>query len=267
MTDAVEYAGGRLLFVPGRIARLEIAAPERRNAIGREMWEALPAIAARVAADETCRVLVVSARSGPAGPVFSAGADIAEFAEVYATPESTAAYNARVRAAQAALRELPRPVIAEIAGACIGGGCGLALSCDLRFAARGARFGITPARLGLAYSYEDTAQLVAAVGPSRAKDILFSGRLLEADEALAAGLVDRILPDPGALAAAVLDFAAELAALSPASIRAAKAMVNAITAPDPTRAAALRPQFEATFSGPDFAEGRAAFLARRPPRF
>jgi enoyl-CoA hydratase/carnithine racemase len=267
MSQTVTFAGGRLVLDTGRIARLTIAAPERRNAIGQAMWAAIPDICARVAADDDCRVLVVAARPGPSGPVFSAGADIAEFAEVYATPDSTAAYNGLVRAAQSALRELPRPVIAEIAGACVGGGCGLALSSDLRFAARGARFGITTARLGLAYSYEDTAQLVAAVGPSRAKDLLFSGRLIEAEEALVIGLIDRLLPDPGALAQAVAEYAEALAGLSPASIRAAKAMVNAITAPDPARAAAQSRLFEATFAGPDFAAGRAAFLARRPPRF
>ena len=114
-----------------------------------------------------------------AGGTFSAGADITEFKEVYATPETTNAYNGMVRLALSRLRDLDRPVIAVIAGACVGGGCGLALAADLRFAAPEARFGITAARLGIGYSPEDNAQLVEKIGPARAKDLLFSARLIE----------------------------------------------------------------------------------------
>ncbi|MFN0116481.1 MAG: enoyl-CoA hydratase-related protein [Paracoccaceae bacterium] len=257
------FADGRLILTAGRIARIAINAPERKNALTAAMWAALPGICARISADEGIRVVVLAASGGRA---FSAGADIGEFAEVYATPEAAARYNAAVRAAQAALRSLDRPVIAEVGGACVGGGCGLALSCDLRFAGASARFGITPARLGIAYSWDDTAALVEKVGPGRAKDLLFSARLIGADEALRIGLVERVTPD-AELSAAVLAYAGELAELSPASIRAAKAIVNRIAETDPQGREAVRAIWEAGFSGEDFREGRAAFLEARAPKF
>ena len=260
------YADGCLRVDMGRVTVVELNAPSRKNAINRAMWAALPDICAAIARDDGVRAVILRGAAGPGGPVFSAGADIGEFAVVYATPESTAAYNALVRAAQAALRDLPRPVIAEVAGPCVGGGCGLALSCDLRFSSDAAVFGITPARLGIGYSVEDTAALVEKVGPARAKDMLFSGRLLPAVEAHAVGLVDRVLA-PQALGAATADYVAHLAGLSPQSIQVAKAVINRLVVPEGADMAALRARVAATFSGTDFEEGRAAFLARRPPRF
>jgi enoyl-CoA hydratase/carnithine racemase len=218
-----------------------------------------------IAAQDAIRAVILCA-SPAAGGIFSAGADISEFEKVYADERSTREYNQSVRRAQQALRDLPRPVIALIAGACVGGGCGLALAADLRFASREARFAITPARLGLAYSPEDTAQLVEKVGPARAKDILFSARMLTAAEALSFGLVDRVL-EPEALEPAVLDYAGGLARLSPVSIRAAKAIINRLGSADPETCRELHALFEASFSSADFAEGRKAFLEKRPPEF
>ncbi len=191
-------------------------------------------------------------------------ADISEFADVYANADSTAAYNRLVREGQYRLRHLARPTMAVIRGACVGGGCGLALACDLRFAAQDARFAITPARLGLAYSYADTAQLVEKVGPSRAKDILFSGRFLDAAEALSIGLVDQ-LAEPDRLSEAVFAYAAGLVEMSQVSIRAAKTMINALVE------ASTTPAMEAlaadAFDGADFREGFQAFLGKRKPVF
>ena len=262
------HADDRLRLIPGRVARIEINHPARRNAISQAMWAALPAICATIAADPAIRVVLLCAADQPgvANPTFSAGADISEFAGVYATPASTAAYNRLVRQAQAALRDLPRPMIAVVAGACIGGGCGLALACDLRFAAMSAQFAITPARLGLAYSPEDTAQLVEKVGPACAKDMLFSARMVPASEALAIGLIDRVEPDAD-LWRAVEAYAGALADLSPRSIATAKATINALSEPHLRNGAALQQAFDDSFSSADFAEGRAAFLARRPPVF
>jgi enoyl-CoA hydratase/carnithine racemase len=263
--ETQEFAGGRLLLQTGSVARLAINAPERRNAISQAMWQALPEICATIAAEESIRVVLLTA-SPDAGGAFSAGADISEFEAVYADVQSTRAYNASVRRAQQALRDLPRPVIAVIGGACVGGGCGLALAADLRFASGAARFAITPARLGLAYSPEDTAQLVEKVGPARAKDILFSARMLSAEEALSYGLVDRVL-EPEGLEAAALEYANGLSQLSQTTIRAAKTIINRLGAPDPQACAGLHALFEASFSGPDFAEGRKAFLEKRAPKF
>lgn len=260
------YADGCLRVVMGRVTVVELNAPSRKNAINRAMWAAIPEICSIIAGDDGVRAVILRGAVDVGVPVFSAGADIGEFAQVYATAESTAAYNALVRAAQAAVRDLPRPAIAEVAGACVGGGCGLALSCDLRFASDAAVFGVTPARLGIGYSVEDTAALVDKVGPSRAKDILFSGRLLTASEAFAVGLVDRVVA-PDALGATTADYAELLAGLSPESIQVAKAVINRLVVPDGGNMTALRARIAATFAGKDFKEGRAAFLERRPPRF
>jgi enoyl-CoA hydratase/carnithine racemase len=260
-----DYADGRLRLHQGRIAGIEINAPERRNAMARAMWEALPAICERIAADAEIRAVLLSA-TPDAGGMFSAGADISEFDTVYGDVASTRSYNLAVRVAQQALRDLPRPVIAVIAGACVGGGCGLALAADLRFASSAARFAITPARLGIAYSPEDTAQLIEKVGPARAKDILFSGRMLSAQEAFDFGLVDRVL-EPAELEPAAMAYAEEVARLSSESIRTAKAIVNRLSQPDAETCRDLHAMFEASFSGPDFAEGRKAFLEKRPPAF
>jgi enoyl-CoA hydratase/carnithine racemase len=258
MTES--FADGRLVLSPGRIARLTLDAPAARNAISRAMWAALPEIAGRLAADPATRVLIVTGAQG----TFSAGADIREFEETYATADTAIAANAAIRGGLQAIRDLPMPVLAMIEGACIGGGCGLALACDLRFAADTAVFAITPARLGIAYGTAETWALMDKVGPARARDILFSARSLPAAEALAIGLVDRALPAAN-LAADTLAYAETLAALSPASLRVTKATLNALSAPpdrpDLTRA------IDALFTGPDFAEGRRAFLARRRPSF
>lgn len=254
------YADGRLHLAPGRIARLTLDAPASRNAISRAMWAALPQIADRLGADPTTRALIVTGAHG----AFSAGADIAEFEAAYATPDTAAATNALVRAGQQAIRDLPFPVIAMIEGPCVGGGCGLALSCDLRFAADTAVFAITPARLGIAYSAADTWSLMEKVGAAAARDILFSARRLAAPEALAIGLIDRSLP-PETLHDATQTYAEALSDLSPASHRVTKATINALSTPPET--GHLTPAFDALFTGPDFAEGRSAFLEKRKAAF
>lgn len=260
-----DFADGRLRLHGGRIARIEINAPERRNAITRAMWMAMPEICQQISADTGIRAVLLAA-SPDAGGIFCAGADISEFDAVYGDIASTRSYNLAVRAAQQSLPDLPRPVIAVIGGACVGGGCGIALAADLRFASSQARFAITPARLGIAYSPEDTAQLIEKVGPARAKDILFSARMLSADEALAFGLVDRVI-EPAELELAAIAYAEEVAGLSSESIRAAKTIINRLSAPDADTCRGLQAMFEASFSGPDFAEGRKAFREKRRPEF
>ena len=171
-----------------------------------------------------------------------------------------------MRAGQAALRTLPRPTIALIEGVCVGGGCGVALACDLRFASTGARFAITPARLGLAYSFADTAQLVEKVGPARAKDILFSGRMLEAGRKRFRSASSTAFA-PLNLEAEVMAYADDRAALSRASIRIAKQMINAIADEGGLAAPRFTAVFEESFSNDDFREGFSAFVEKRTPRF
>lgn len=244
----------------GRRAEMVLNRPDKRNAITRAMWAAIPNLVAPLANDESVRLLVVRGEGGS----FAAGADIAEFPETFANGEVAARNQAAMRAAMAALEDFPKPTLAFIRGACVGGGCGLALACDLRLAAEDARLGITPAKLGLVYGVADTRRLVQAVGLSRAKDLLFSGRLIDAAEALRIGLVDRVAADPHAALDAL---EADMVAASGASARAQKAVFRLLregAGDDDPAGLAL---FAGALDDDDFREGFAAFTEKRPPRF
>jgi enoyl-CoA hydratase/carnithine racemase len=246
----------------GPIARLIFNRPDKKNALTKAMWAAIPELLAQAAEDPDVLALIVRGEGG----CFAAGADIAEFPQVYSTPETSRHYSDLVQAAGRALAAFPKPSIAVIRGACVGGGCGLALARDLRFAKTGAKIGITPGKLGLAYTLADTRRLVDAVGPSRAKDMLFSGRLVEADEALRIGLVDRVAP-PDALASMTLTYLKGLLENSQYSIRAMKATINAIADGQAHETADSYAAYLDGFDGADFREGYAAFMAKRPPVF
>jgi len=250
------------LIFNGALARLRFNAPARRNALNRATWRALPSACRAIAANADALVVVVEG----AGGHFSAGADIAEFDAVYRDAEATRDYVDSMQAALSALATLDRPTIAAIEGSAIGGGLAVALSCDLRFVADDAQLAAPPAKLGLVYGPVETSRLVALVGPARAKDLLFSGRRVAPTEALAIGLVDRVVP-AAALMATVDDYAATLASLSQRSIRGAKRMIEALAAGLPLDSAALRTEVDEAALSEDFREGRAAFAAKRPPRF
>lgn len=246
------------LAIEGKVARLTIARAQKRNALTHAMWAALPALVAQACAG--ARLLVVEGEGG----TFSAGADISEFAAATHDPAWRAANQAAIGAAMAALAGAEIPTIALIEGDCIGGGCGLALCCDLRVAGRNARFGITPARLGLVYTLEDTRRLVEAVGPSQARRILFSAELLDAAEAARIGLVTILAEDPGT---EVERMAGVLTSVSGHSQRESKLMIARIVAGQHSDDDDTRALFNAAFDGADFREGSAAFLERRPARF
>ena len=246
----------------GELAELVLARPERQNAINRAMWLALARHCDTIEHDEALRVVLVRGE----GAAFSAGADIAEFAQVFADRQAAHAYNELVQDALDRLERLGKPTIAVVAGNCIGGGCALAAACDLRFAAADARLGITPARLGLGYSLGDVRRLVALIGPARAKDLLYSARLIGAEEALRLGLVDRVVPTHE-LAAAAEAYARSLLALSGNSQAIVKRMAALVQAGAGKETAESRALRDAAVEHPDFAEGRDAFLAKRPARF
>ncbi|RAJ44278.1 enoyl-CoA hydratase/carnithine racemase [Kitasatospora sp. SolWspMP-SS2h] len=252
-------AGLRCWVGQDRVATLLLERPERRNAVTGAMWRALPRVLAVLAARPDVRVLVLTG----AGGAFSAGADIAELAEVYADPASADAYHAGNVAAEEALAAFPRPTLAVVRGACVGGGCQLALACDLRLAAEDARLGITPAKLGVVYPAVPTLRLAALVGPARAKYLLFSGALLPAARAELFGLLDEVVPS-AELDHRAREFARLLARRSPQTIGAVKAVLAA----GPADAAdALAPWERASRTSPDVREGLAAFLERREPEF
>ena len=249
------------LTLDGAVARLVIDRAARRNAFTDAMWAAVPGLVAKAMADPAVRVLLVAA--AVPGP-FSAGADIEEFGRALDNPGASAGDQGLVRAAQLSLARAPKPVIALVEGDCIGGGCGLAIACDIRVASPAARFGITPARLGIVYSLHDTKLLVDLVGPGQAKRILFTAGLIDAAEALRIGLVEIVATDARAEAEAL---AATIAVGSPHSIAGAKQMVRRIQDGQADDDAATLAMFADAFTGPDFAEGVAAFRAKRRPVF
>lgn len=245
----------------GQSATLVINRPAKRNAITVAMWAGIPALVEQAAADPSVKLLFVRG----AGGVFASGADISEMPTVYATPEAALANDDKIQGAMRAIENCPKPVIALIEGPCVGGGCGIALACDLRLGAVGSRYGVTPAKLGLVYGAADTRRLVQAVGLSKAKDILFTGRLLEAQEAREIGLIDILVPASD-LDAVAGGYAAQIASASQFSIRGQKQILAMLRggADDAPKSRAL---FGASFAGEDFQEGFAAFKQKRPANF
>ena len=243
------------------IAHLLIDRAEKRNAFTQAMWEALPELLADAMADDAIKVVIL--RSAEAG-IFCAGADIAEFGAGALDPEWRAQNQEAIRRAQIELARADKPVIAAIDGDCVGGGCGLSIACDLRVASPRARFGITPAKLGLVYSLHDTKLLVDLVGPAQAKRILFTAELLPAGEAQRIGLIEILDEDPVAAAEAL---AGTIATASSHSVRNTKKIVRRILDGQADDDAETHALFGSAFLGDDFREGVSAFLEKRKAVF
>lgn len=246
----------------GKIAHLLIDRPEKRNAFTQAMWELFPELLADAMADEKIRVLTVHASQKDSS--FCAGADIGEFGAGSTDPAWRAKNQAAIGKVQHELAQAAKPTIAVIDGDCIGGGCGIALACDLRIAGPAARFGITPAKLGLVYSLHDTKLLVDAVGPSQAKRILFTGQILSAEEALRIGLITIQADDPYAEALALAE---TMGSVSSHSQRMSKQIIQRILAGQADDDAESKALFDAAFESEDFREGVSAFLEKRKAEF
>jgi enoyl-CoA hydratase/carnithine racemase len=243
------------------VATLTIDRPARRNALTMAMWTAIPRLLADLAADPAVRVLQLIG----SGDHFCAGADVDELQEVYGDPAHADAYHAANVAAEDALANFPWPTVAVIRGACVGGGCQLAIACDLRLAETGARFGIPPARLGVVYPAAPTVRLARLVGPARAKYLLYTAELVTADRAEEFGLVDEVVPG-SQLADRAAELIGTIASRSTQTQGAVKAAVGAwVNGADV--AAAIEPWERRSRTSADVAEGLAAFVERREPNF
>jgi len=247
----------------GAVATLVLNRPGSHNAIRLGMYEALPELVRGIEADASVKVLVVR---GAGTRAFASGADIGEFERVRADAESARVYNERVAAAERALEGLTKPTIAMVHGYCIGGGCGLALACDLRFADEAASFAITPAKLGLVYSLESTKRLVDVVGPAQAKWMLMSGQRVPAERAYQIGLADQWVPGED-LEKITYEFAELLCTRAQFSVRATKQIVTRILAGQTTDDEQSRDLRNSSFDTDDYAEGVRAFLDKRRPHF
>jgi enoyl-CoA hydratase len=238
--------------------------PARRNAISVDMWEAIPRIIDHFERDPEIRVIVLR---GVGDKAFISGADISQFEDQRASREAVARYDATADGATARLAESAKPTIAMIHGFCIGGGVGVALSCDLRIAADNARFGVPAARLGLGYRWSGVKKLVDLVGPAYAKEIFYTARHFSAAEALGMGLINRAVPE-AELASYVRDYCGMISENAPLTIQAVKGVVHELAkAPAAFDRAACEKLVARCFESADYVEGRRAFMEKRKPVF
>ena len=238
--------------------------PERRNAMTPEMYDGMREALEDYATDPEVRVVVLR---GEGDKAFVSGADISKFAENRSNPEQVRASDERSEAANRALRECPKPTIAMIRGYCMGGGLGVAIACDLRIAAEGSRFGVPAAKLGVGYRYSGLKRLSDIVGPSFTAEIFYTGRQFSTDEALAMGLVNRVLP-ADRLESYVMDYATTMAGNAPLTLAAVKrCLIEMRKDPDERDLELCQSMVEACFASVDFTEGRTAFMQKRKPAF
>ena len=263
--DMIELPTKRMIArIDGAIGWMIFNNPERRNAMSREMWDAVPTIMDRFESDPAIRAIVLR---GAGEKSFVSGADISEFEAQRSSPELVARYEAVSDEATRRITQSSKPVIAMIQGFCIGGGVGIAVGCDLRIAAEGSKFGVPATRLGLGYGPAGVKKLMDLVGPAHVKEIFYTARHFSAAEALAMGLVNRVVPE-AELESYVRSYCAMIAENAPMTMRAVKRTVEELlkTSPDADLAECDR-LVAACFASEDYIEGRRAFMEKRRPAF
>jgi enoyl-CoA hydratase len=244
------------------VALITINRPQRRNALDKAGWQGLGDAFRACAADRAVRAIVLTG----AGGAFCAGDDIEAFASVRDQPVERARYWDTIMATYAAVSGSKVPVIAAVSGVCVGGGCTLALRADFRFGDGTARFGATPAKLGLVYPADSTQLLVSIAGATTAKHMLYTGEIIDARAAAASGIVSRIVQ--GDVVQAAVEYASAMAANAPISIEAAKLACDAAMAgrtrelADQVHALSLKAD-----ASEDYREGIRAFVEKRRPVF
>jgi enoyl-CoA hydratase len=238
--------------------------PERRNAMSLDMWQATAAVLEDFECDASVRVVIMR---GAGGKAFLSGTDISQFADQRKNAEQAEAYARISEAAKKRLAALGKPLIAMIRGFCMGGGITVVNTADIRIASEDSAFGIPAAKLGIAYAFDSIDMLIGLVGPAFAKEMLFTGRRLTAQEALGIGLVNRVVP-ADLLEPTVRELAIEIAGNAPLTIRSAKIAINqAMLAPEYRDMALVEASIRACFNSQDYAIGRKAFLEKRRPEF
>lgn len=241
----------------GALAHLVIDRAAKRNSMTQDMWLAIPGLVEETVADSAVRVLII--RAAEPGP-FCAGADLGEFMAHADDPAWLTQSQHAINRSQRAVARAELPTVAFVEGDCIGGGCGLAVACDLRVATPAARFAVTPAKLGLIYPLHDVKLLVDLIGPGQAKRLMYTGCIVDSAEAHRIGLVESIADSPAAIVDAI-------AAVSPFSVRETKKLVRRVGDGQVEDDDYTWTTFTGAFQGQDFHEGVGAFLAKRGARF
>jgi enoyl-CoA hydratase/carnithine racemase len=261
----MDMSAGRLQVEKrGAVGWIVFDQPAKKNAINGAMWRGIPEAMARFDADDEVRCV---AFRGAGTEAFAAGADISEFEKVRANESAVGAYDGLLDRVLHSIQDSRKPSVAMIHGFCLGGGLEVALACDLRYCGTSAQFAIPAAKLGLAYNVEGHKRLLETVGHARAREIMFLGRRYGADEALAMGLVHRVLPD-AELEAYVDGVIATLLANAPLAIANSKAILEEYAkSSGPADAARMRAAIERCAQSEDTKEGRRAFMEKRKPAF
>ena len=247
----------------GAIGWIIISNPAKRNALSFEMWRDFPNLLREFADDPKIRLVVLTGE----GEHFAAGADISQFGEKRSNGEALEQYNETLKVATAALLDFPKPLLAKIRGACVGGGLALVLDCDLRFCSDDAVFFMPAGKLGLGYEFGGIERMIQVIGPSNACDLFFSARKLNAAQAKEIGVVNQVFPKQD-FDAGFADYCAQITANAPMTLAAAKFAMREASRPSAERKMAkVHALYEACFKSQDYAEGRSAFLEKRVPRF
>jgi enoyl-CoA hydratase len=236
--------------------------PQARNALTFAMYERLAEICEAAGRTGDVKVLIVT---GAGDKAFAAGTDISQFRD-FKTPQDAMDYETRGDQVMSTLESCPVPIIAAIAGACTGGGFAIAACCDIRIATADARFGFPIARtLGNCLSMANYARLFALLGPAKVKDIIFTARLMGAEEARTSGLVGEILPDGASLRARAAELARTIAGHAPLTMRVTKEALRRIG--QKLRLEEDKALISLCYMSDDFREGMEAFLNKRPPQW
>ena len=252
-----------LYATEGPLAILTFNRPETHNAMTWQMYQALVEACDQAEADSNIRVFILR---GAGGKAFVAGTDIGQFRE-FRTREDGIAYEARLDEVLDRLERVTKPTIAQVDGVAAGGGCAIAMTCDLRLCTPDARFGVPVARtLGNCLSAATYSRFLDLIGPARLKEMMFTGRFFDAAEAAAVGLVNRIV-DADRIDAAVRELAQIIAANAPLTIKASKEMVRRLQARRRIASQEGHDLIAMCYTSDDFREGVEAFLAKRAPRW
>ncbi|MBU3614196.1 enoyl-CoA hydratase/isomerase family protein [Polynucleobacter sp. Latsch14-2] len=248
----------------GSTLHIQFNNPARHNALSVDMWEAVNPLLAQAESDDKIRLVVFS---GAGEKAFVSGADITQFEDMRAAKEAVTRYESMAEQALMGIYNFSKPTLACIRGYCIGGGVNVAMSCDIRISSADAVFSIPAARLGLGYRYSALKNLVDLVGPAVAKDLFFTARRIDAQEAHDVGLITRVCPTEK-LNDLLSEYQQSLAANAPITVSAGKAIIAQILKPSPEIDHQMCNQLiRNCFESEDYAEGRSAFMGKRKPVF
>ncbi|MDB2584587.1 enoyl-CoA hydratase [Alphaproteobacteria bacterium] len=238
--------------------------PEKHNAVSIEMWDALEQILDGFRSSQEIRVIVLS---GAGGKAFVSGADISKFDKERSSKEAVLSYNKRTQKVYENLETFPKPTIAMIDGYCIGGGLNLAVCCDIRICSEKSKFAMPAAKLSLGYPFSSIKRLFDVMGPGMAKHFMFTAEKISASEALACGLVQKLVSEDS-IDSYVKDYALNIANNAPLTIKAMKQIGIEISKNSDERDLLLCEKLaSACFDSEDYKEGRKAFMEKRKPNF